>query len=116
MASSFQEYKWRRAQLWKLGLKTEEYEKYLASAHWQELRAHKLEQQRNELGHNCCEECGARPEVTRKTALGVHHLTYERLGEELLGDLKIICRPCHDKEHGRDEETQRRYFHPRRFE
>jgi 5-methylcytosine-specific restriction endonuclease McrA len=39
-----------------------------------------------------------------------------RLGEEPLEDLKIICRPCHDKEHGRDEETERKYYDPRRFE
>jgi 5-methylcytosine-specific restriction endonuclease McrA len=116
MASSFQEYKWRRARLWKLGLTLGEYEQYLASPHWQVLRKLKLEQQRNELGYNCCEECGARPAVTRKTALGVHHVTYERLGEEPIEDLKIICRPCHDKEHGRDEETQRKYYGPRRFE
>jgi 5-methylcytosine-specific restriction endonuclease McrA len=116
MASSFQEYKWRRARLWKLGLKTEEYEQYLATPHWQELRKLKLERQKSELGYNCCEECDARSAASRKTALSVHHVTYERLGEEPLEDLKIICRPCHDKEHGRDQETQRRYFGPRRFE
>jgi hypothetical protein len=37
MASSFQEYKWRRARLWKLGLTLGEYEQYLASPHWQKL-------------------------------------------------------------------------------
>lgn len=116
MASSFQEFKWRRARLWKLGLTIGEYEKFLASPHWQALRKFKLERQRNELGYNCCEECGARPAVTRKTALSVHHVTYERLGEELLEDLKVICRPCHDKEHGRDEETQRKYYSPQRFD
>jgi 5-methylcytosine-specific restriction endonuclease McrA len=116
MASSFHEYKWRRARLWELGLKMDEYEKYLAAPHWQELRRRKLEEQKNELGYNCCEECGARPEVTRKTALNVHHVTYERLGRERLEDLRIICRPCHDKQHGRDEETQRKYFSSKRFD
>jgi 5-methylcytosine-specific restriction endonuclease McrA len=114
--SNWQEQRWRRVRLWALGFKREEYEKYLAGPHWQELRKVKLEQQRAKLGYNCCEECGARPAPTPKTALNVHHRTYERLGEELLEDLSIICRPCHDKEHGRDLETQKRYWGPRRFE
>jgi 5-methylcytosine-specific restriction endonuclease McrA len=112
MASSFQEYKWRRTRLWELGLTLGEYPKYLASPHWQQLRRQKLDEQRNKLGYNCCEECGDRPAVTKSTAVSVHHPTYERLGKEQLQDLKIICRPCHDKEHGRDEATQRRYYGP----
>jgi hypothetical protein len=35
--------------------------------------------------------------------LHVHHLTYERLGKELIEDVQIICRKCHHKEHGRDD-------------
>lgn len=116
MASSYQEYKWRRVRLWKLGLTIGEYGQYLSSPHWQALRKLKLERQRDELGYNCCEECGARPQAAKKTALSVHHITYERLGEEPLEDLRIICRPCHDEEHGRDEATQRRYYSPKRFE
>jgi 5-methylcytosine-specific restriction endonuclease McrA len=116
MASSWQEHRWRRARLWELGLKLEEYEKYLESPHWQELRKLKLEEQRDALGYNCCEKCGSRPAATRQTAVSVHHLTYERLGKELIEDLQIICRVCHDKEHGRDPETLRKYYHPRRFE
>ena len=26
----------------------------------------------------------------------VHHLTYERLGEELDSDLQALCKPCHN--------------------
>jgi hypothetical protein len=114
--SNWQEHKWRRARLWELGLKRDEYEKYLESPHWQECRKLKLDEQRDVVGYNFCEKCGGRPEATRKTALNVHHLTYERLGNELLDDLQIICRPCHDKEHGRDLETQKRWYDPRRFE
>ena len=25
----------------------------------------------------------------------VHHLTYERIGDELMGDLLAVCSPCH---------------------
>lgn len=33
--------------------------------------------------------------------LHVHHLTYERLGRELLTDLVTLCAGCHRKQHGR---------------
>jgi hypothetical protein len=29
----------------------------------------------------------------------VHHLTYERLGAELPGDLEAVCAPCHRAAH-----------------
>jgi 5-methylcytosine-specific restriction endonuclease McrA len=32
-------------------------------------------------------------------AVEVHHLTYERLGEERLTDLVALCRSCHEREH-----------------
>jgi hypothetical protein len=108
-SNGWQERRWRRARLHKLDLKMWEYEKYLESPHWQELRKRKLEQQRKELGYNSCEKCGERPQaVTRETALHIHHLTYERLGEERLEDVTIICRPCHDREHGRDAERKQK--------
>jgi len=101
-SKSWHERRWRRAGLFKLGLKMEDYEKYFDLPHWQDFRKQKL-------GKNCCEKCGASPEkVTRETALHVHHLTYERLGEELIEDVIIICRPCHEKEHGHDAESQRK--------
>jgi 5-methylcytosine-specific restriction endonuclease McrA len=31
----------------------------------------------------------------------VHHLTYERLGNELLIDLVSLCNGCHDQAHGK---------------
>jgi len=105
----------RRARLYKLGLKMEEYEKYFEFPHWQEFRRRALELQRKNLGHNCCEKCGARPTVvTRETALHLHHLTYERLGEERFEDVMIICRPCHDEEHGRGAESKQKPD-PRRY-
>lgn len=43
-----------------------------------------------------CEGCGER------SAAHVHHLTYARLGCEMLFDLAGICKPCHDLIHNRD--------------
>ena len=40
-----------------------------------------------------CERCGQRG------PLDVHHLTYERFGREMLGDLQALCRGCHDEAH-----------------
>lgn len=52
-----------------------------------------------------CERCGAAP------AQDVHHLTYERLGDEPLSDLQALCRRCHKKaDEERERQTaQRRY-------
>ncbi len=41
-----------------------------------------------------CEACGDAP------AAQVHHLTYERIGRELLFDLAAVCLECHKKAHG----------------
>jgi len=32
--------------------------------------------------------------------LEVHHLSYRRLGNELLSDLIVLCVGCHKKQHG----------------
>lgn len=40
-----------------------------------------------------CESCGA------PGPLAVHHLTYERLGRERLGDLRALCARCHTRAH-----------------
>lgn len=106
---SLQQRRWRQRQLFKLGLTEEE---YYRSTHWQVVRRQKLAAQQKEHGYNFCERCGVKqPEpVARETALHVHHLTYERLGEELLEDLQLICRPCHEKEHGHDRKG--RNFRP----
>jgi hypothetical protein len=54
---------------------------------------------RNRVFARCkgmCEGCNRRPMVH------VHHLTYVRLGAEMLFDVVGICKPCHDQIHGRD--------------
>ena len=98
---AWQEGVWRRRGLHKLGLMLELYDQYLETKHWQDVRDSKFDEQAKEHGHNYCEKCGETPnKVTRETALHVHHKTYERLGAERLEELMIICRPCHEKEHG----------------
>ena len=41
-----------------------------------------------------CSKCAVKGE-----RLTVHHLTYERLGCELLSDLTPLCRGCHNEAH-----------------
>lgn len=65
---------------------TEEYKRYLASRHWKQTRKEALAYH----GRRCA-VCG----TTRR--LQVHHLTYERLGHELMTDFKILCKAHHPK-------------------
>jgi hypothetical protein len=71
------------------------YATYLQTAHWSDQRAAALEKS----GGRCqwCEQEG-----TPEAPLDVHHLTYERLGEERAEDLIALCRYCHARWH-RDE-------------
>ncbi len=62
-----------------------DYYRYMASREW----AEKREAVRERCG-GYCERCG----VNRFRE--VHHLTYERFGEELLTDLMGLCRECHE--------------------
>ena len=107
---SWRERTWRRARLYALGFKMDEYERYLETPHWQAFRKLALAAQLKRLGRNCCERC-PKEEKTQEE-LHVHHLTYERLGAELITDVQIICRKCHEKEHKRDAESQGRNYRP----
>ncbi|MBP8124935.1 MAG: HNH endonuclease [Caldilineaceae bacterium] len=64
------------------------YADYLQSTHWRRTRRKKIAS----VGSRC-EQCG------RRKALQVHHLTYERKGEELMTDLQVLCRACHKAVH-----------------
>jgi hypothetical protein len=81
------------------------YEVYLASPHWQAFRPRVFEAQRVRLGRNMCELCGK-----EDPPFHVHHLTYERLGNELIEDCQVICEPCHDELHGRDPRSRSRNY------
>ena len=68
----------------------DEYRNYiLHSAHWRRMREQVLI-----YAHHMCQRC------EKNMARDVHHLTYERLGEEELEDLQAICRECHEFIHG----------------
>ena len=66
----------------------EQYAAYLKSAKWRSLREKIFKRDKYK-----CTDCSG------KHNLHVHHLTYERVGEELLEDLKTLCRKCHEKQH-----------------
>lgn len=56
------------------------YDRYMQSRAWRRKRRRKL---RRTGGR--CEACGLRGR------LEVHHRTYERLGHERMGDLRVVC-------------------------
>jgi len=65
--------------------KSVNYKEYLASREWALLKEHVRQR-----SHGWCERC----------AVGLyeqtHHVTYERVGRELLTDLLAVCRECHE--------------------
>jgi hypothetical protein len=66
------------------------YRGYLRSPEWAKLRTAVLLRDGNQCNH-CGSDCN----------LHVHHLTYDRRGDECLNDLITLCATCHDREHGR---------------
>lgn len=62
------------------------YREHLQSPHWAGIRTRRLA-----LDDEQCAGCGA------TESLQVHHLTYERMGAELLSDLVTLCASCHDQ-------------------
>ena len=76
--------------------KFEDYSKYLShSKHWRAIKT--------KFRNSCkpdikCETCGS------TYRLVVHHKTYERVGNEQLEDLSMLCRACHLKVHGRSKD------------
>jgi 5-methylcytosine-specific restriction endonuclease McrA len=68
------------------------YNDYLKTGRWAKIRQRELSR-----AHGCCELCGAQPRRQRK--LHVHHLTYDRLGNEPSEDLIVLCWSCHQDAH-----------------
>lgn len=86
-------------------------DKYLKSSPWQAFRKRVLEVQKVKLGGcNRCEQCLMVVSADKLHDLHVHHLTYERLGDERFEDVLIICRECHDEIHLRDAKSWARHF------
>jgi len=65
------------------------YDLYIKSPEWRLKRTEAL----SYYGKKC-NECN------RTHDLHVHHKTYERLGNELMLDLEVLCEECHYKRHG----------------
>jgi 5-methylcytosine-specific restriction endonuclease McrA len=65
-----------------------EYQEYLNSEHWKEIRLKALER-----AGNRCQLCSS------KINLNVHHNTYKNKGHEDLKDLVVLCKECHAKFH-----------------
>jgi hypothetical protein len=72
--------------------KKEEYALYLKSPKWNTKRK-EIFKDRN--GH--CERC--KIDVS-KIIYQVHHKTYKNIFNEPNEDLELLCKPCHEKEHG----------------
>lgn len=67
----------------------EKYAAYLKSSKWRNKRK-KLFAIRGKI----CEDCGS------KRKIQVHHITYDRIFNERLSDLKVLCEKCHKDTHG----------------
>jgi len=70
----------------------EEYYRYLASSEWRRKAARRLELNKRLFG-GMCEIC-----FDRKAVL-CHHITYDRIYREWIGDLAAICQECHKDVH-----------------
>ncbi len=77
----------------------QEYQKYLKSPKWKAKRKTVLEER-----NYTCERCGDKPTLH---LLHVHHKTYERIFNELLTDLELLCKPCHKKEHEKQSKPKK---------
>ena len=75
---------------------TEDYTDYLRSEAWRQKRWAALKR-----AHFTCARCGVASTTRSRVELHVHHLTYDRLGDEFLNDLEVLCKACHENEHGR---------------
>jgi hypothetical protein len=64
---------------------------YLKSPYWQAVRTRALQR-----AGGCCQRCRR-----QSRRLDVHHLTYRNLGQERESELMVLCRECHEAEHGR---------------
>jgi hypothetical protein len=71
-------------------------EVYLCSDHWRWKRRLALA-----AAEHRCQVCYG------DKRLDVHHRTYERLGQERVSDLTVLCRECHDLFHGSGRRLER---------
>lgn len=83
----------------KRSIRIDRHAKYMRSEEWQAIRDLKFS-----ITGRQCEKCGALHQ------LDVHHLNYDRFGgDELMTDLQVLCRSCHEAVHGRKFEERSIY-------
>lgn len=70
-----------------------EYREYIQSDRWDKKRRKRLKKD-----NYTCVDCGE-----RDRPLDVHHLSYDRLGNERMDDLVSLCRKCHNERHEKGE-------------
>src|SRR5215471_13465563 len=70
---------------------TAEYSSVISSQRWRHVRQAALAR-----AHYRCEQCGKRARLD-----GHHWRGYSMLGREQPGDVRMLCRPCHDRAHGK---------------
>lgn len=61
---------------------------YMKTEQWKQLKSIRLE-----IAQNKCEHCGSIHK------LHLHHVNYERLTQELVEDVAVLCNECHNKVH-----------------
>ncbi len=82
--------------LWNLTERQVQHRAYLKSPLWRKIRASAIEHY-----GEVCAKCG-------EHGNDVHHLTYDRVGgEELLEDLQVLCRECHEAIHAIERTTRK---------
>lgn len=89
-------------------MSTKRYPEYLQSPWWKKRRERSLYLAQNRCQSPVCAMAFVRSmtddeirELGRQRyRLEVHHLTYERLGQELDDDLIVLCDRCHCEQHG----------------
>ena len=74
------------------------YNLYLASPEWNSKR---IRVRARDYGR--CQLCGS------ETLLEIHHLTYNRVGDEALFDLVTLCAHCHEQEEAFKKESKNEY-------
>ena len=71
-----------------------QYAEYMASAAWHMRRRRWVEEEEQHTGKPvCCAVCAS------EEWDDLHHLTYDRMGQERHGDMVALCRPHHDQVH-----------------
>lgn len=80
------------------GREGQAYTEYFRSPHWRATRQRMLDR-----AGGLCRRCRRR---FKPSALDVHHLNYRHLGAERERDLEVLCRECHQVEHGRSFDAE----------